>query len=50
MAHANRYRLLIGAAVAAGLLIAVLAAAPLCVDANACKPEIVAQVKRHVTS
>jgi hypothetical protein len=45
MAGYNRHRVLIGVGVV-GLVIAVLAAAPLFVDVNAYKPEIVAEVKR----
>ncbi|WP_296343328.1 AsmA family protein [Reyranella sp.] len=45
MVHDNRKRLLIGASIV-GLLVAALLALPAFIDANAYKPEIVAQVKR----
>lgn len=46
MAGYHRHRVLIGVVVIVGLVIALLAAAPLFIDVNAYKPEIVAQVKR----
>ncbi len=46
MAGYNRHRVLIGVVVIVGLVIAALAAAPLFIDVNAYKPQIVAEVKR----